>query len=43
MNLMVSGNNTVCVVIMPISSRPPAHSGRRKLVLKITEAVEKGL
>lgn len=25
-NLMVGGNNTVCVIIMPILSRPPVHT-----------------
>lgn len=43
MNLMVRGNQPVCVEIMPILSGPPVHSGRRKLVLKLTLAVEKGL
>lgn len=39
-NLMSGGNNPVCVVIMPASSRPPVH---RKIVLKLTKAIEKSL
>ena len=43
MKLMVRGNNTVCVIIVPIVSRPSVHCGIRKLVLEVTEAIEKGL
>lgn len=41
-NLVSGENNPVCVVIMPTSSRP-VPSVCRKIVLKPTEAIEKGL
>lgn len=40
-NLMAGRNNPVCLVIMPISSTPPVPSVCRRIVLKLTEAIEK--